>query len=128
MNGSAITVDGIGGAVSGDAGPVTITDSPIELANPDGTSPAVLGNGAGAPVSISGASIDVKGETEAVLTNGAPATIANVMVTLDNTANSAAAFVIDGNGSSLSRLTLSGAWGGPAIADAGSLKMTPTAR
>jgi hypothetical protein len=123
VSGSAITVDGIGGAVSGDAGAVTVTDSPIELDNPDGTSPAVVGDGAGAPVSISGASIDVKGDAEAVLTNGAPAAISNVTITLDNTSNSAPALVIDGNGSSLSQLTLSGAWGGPAIADAGSLQI-----
>jgi hypothetical protein len=107
-------------------GQVSVSGSAITLEGTTGSAPAIVDNaGPGLPLSVNGASIDVKGQGIGVLeSSGASATLSNVQVKLENAADTAPAVEISGRGSVLSQVTVSDAGSAPVLIDTGSLAVT----
>ncbi|HUO70907.1 MAG TPA: PKD domain-containing protein [Solirubrobacteraceae bacterium] len=122
IGGSPIDVKGTGGAISAPF-TLTMTGSAITLEGSAGTTPAIAGGGPGSSVSFSGAPIDLQGKAPALTTTGAPVTISAAKITLDNGANAAPALTFSGRDSSLTNVTISGAWTGPGVLDTGSIRI-----
>ncbi|MFL5821805.1 MAG: beta strand repeat-containing protein [Solirubrobacteraceae bacterium] len=121
VTGSPIVVAGTGLGIANGGGPITVTKSPITLTNTSSTVPAI---GNGGDVTVQHSNIHVKGKGEAVATGGGATTLSNLRVTLDNAASTTPALALAGRGSSLSHVTIRGAWKGPAISNVGSLSIT----
>ena len=123
IDSSPIDVKGTGGGIVA-VFPLTLTNSPITLENATGTAPAVAGSGPNGALTITGGTIDIQGTAGAVSTNGAPASLTHVKVTLENPADHFTAISANGLGSSLSNVSVSGAWDGAAISGIGSIAVT----
>lgn len=121
--GSPIDVKGTGPGIVA-SGPLQLTNSSVTLENTTGSAPAIIGSGPTAPITDTGGPIDVKGTAPAVDATNAPMSLTGIKITLDNAASGAPAILTDALGSSLSHVTVSGAWQGLAIEDTGSISIT----
>ncbi len=117
-SGSALVVKGTGDGIIDGGGSVTLRGSPISLKNATATNVAI--EAGSTAISANQSSLVVDGLGNAISNSFGTTALSHLSVTMNNSSDSAPAITLGGP-SSLSEVTLGGAWSGSAIDGSGSL-------